>query len=94
MRAQAIKTCEELAELTVQLSKRLNGSPTTNEAIIDEIADATIMVRQMRNLFGHDVVDMRIDHKLTKLNIALTRAEQSESLCVCDTILEENACAP
>lgn len=68
-RPQLVKTCEELAELTVQLCKHLNGSPTTQEAIIDEIADALIMIYQMRAQFGQDEVDARI---LVKLNRTLT----------------------
>lgn len=64
--AQMIKTCEELGELSTQLCKRLNGSPTTDAAIIDEVADVLIMANQMRTLFGAEAVDTRIEFKLNR----------------------------
>lgn len=63
-KAQMIKTCEELAELTIVLCKRLNESPVTNEQIIDEVADVFFMVNQMRLLFGADEVDNRVLYKV------------------------------
>lgn len=72
-KAQAIKACEEMGELTTQLCKRLNNSPTTDEAVIDEIADVLIMAFQMRSIFGLEAVDERIDYKLERLLTALIR---------------------
>ncbi len=66
-RAQVTKTIEELAELQVQLAKVLNDSPTTTEAIVDEIADAIFVTLQMRLNFGSEFVDKRIAYKLDRL---------------------------
>jgi hypothetical protein len=35
LQAQMVKACEELAELTQALCKRLNGSPISDEKIVD-----------------------------------------------------------
>lgn len=72
-RAQMTKACEELAELQVQLCKKLNNSPTTTEQVVDEIADVIIMSLQMRMLFNPDAVDARIKYKLDRLEAALAR---------------------
>lgn len=63
---QIVKTCEELGELTTVLCKKLNGSPTTHEAVCDEIADVFIMIVQMRLIFGAATVDDRILYKLNR----------------------------
>lgn len=65
-KAQMIKTCEEMGELATQLCKRLNGSPTTDENIVDEIADVLIMAMQMRHVYGESKVDERILYKLDR----------------------------
>lgn len=71
-RAQVTKTIEELAELQVQLAKIINNSPTTAEAIVDEVADVLIMAHQMRINFGCDIIDKRIVYKLNRLAKALS----------------------
>ena len=65
-RAQMVKAIEELAELSQMLAKRLNNSPVTDDQIIDEIADALIMVNQMRFLFGAPLVDSRMIFKMNR----------------------------
>lgn len=65
--AQMIKTCEELAELQVQLCKILNSSPTSVEAVVDEIADVLICASQMSLHFGANDVTRRIHFKLDLL---------------------------
>lgn len=65
-KAQMVKTVEECAELIVQLSKRLNNSPTTNEQIVDEVCDVLIMTMQMRKIFGAEAADARILFKLNR----------------------------
>lgn len=47
--AQTIKAIEELAELSVQLAKGLNGLPTTD--LEGEIADAIIMIEQLKLIY-------------------------------------------
>lgn len=75
LKAQTIKTCEELAELTQQLCKYVNESPTVYEDLIDEIADVSIMVAQMTLAFGAAAVSERIHYKLDRLEKALARNE-------------------
>lgn len=70
---QMVKTIEECAELIQVLSKKINGSPTTLEAIVDEIADVIIMAEQMRLLFGEASVDQRITYKLDRLEKAISK---------------------
>jgi hypothetical protein len=67
---QRIKACEEMAELTVELCKNVNGVGVT-EKTIDEIVDVIIMANQMRILYGIDAVDARLDFKLSRLETIL-----------------------
>lgn len=71
--AQMIKAIEECSELNVVLAKTLNGSPCTAAQVIDEVADAMIMVNQMRTIFNPEMVDQRIAFKLGKIYDALKR---------------------
>lgn len=77
---QMIKTCEELGELITQLCKRLNNSPTSDESIIDEIADVIIMANQMRIVFGKDAVDDRIVFKLDRIMTFIRAREKSDAV--------------
>ncbi len=70
------KAIEECAEFIVAVSKKtewivVNGAVVDvnnfSERVIDEIADVTIMMRQMRVMLGKDVVDERIKQKLARL---------------------------
>lgn len=84
-RPQMIKTCEELGELITQLCKKLNGSPTTNEQIVDEIADTLIMIMQMRLVYGKSAVDERVMFKLDRtLERIRTQVQKhvQENVCV------------
>jgi hypothetical protein len=69
--AQMVKACEGMGELTVQLCKVVNHSPTVRSAIIDEIADVLIMVLQLREAYEPSVVDQRAEYKLDRLAKAL-----------------------
>lgn len=77
-RAQMTKCCEELAELMVQLCKRLNGSPTPDETIVDEVADVLVMAYGMRFIFGADAVDKRILYKLDRIMTFIRNLHQDE----------------
>ncbi len=71
---QIVKCCEEMAELTQVLCKRLNGNPhVTKEQIVDEVADVLVMANQMRLLFGEGAVDERIQYKLNRV---ITKIDQ------------------
>lgn len=70
---QKIKTVEELSELSVVLCKAINGSPVTQEQLVDEIADVLIVANQMRHHYGEIEVDNRIEFKLDRLERAIER---------------------
>lgn len=63
--AQLAKSIEELSELILAIAKAHNGGSCVS--VIDEIADVTIMVRQLRIIYGKDLVDQRIEYKLGRL---------------------------
>jgi hypothetical protein len=70
--AQMVKAIEEFSELNVCLAKCVNKNPhLTAEQLIDEIADATIMVVQLRLMTNETAVDERIQYKLDRLAKAL-----------------------
>lgn len=65
-RAQIIKAIEEMGELSAALARGLNNIGTV-EAVIEEIADVTIMMRQLRFIYGPERVDAEIERKLARL---------------------------
>lgn len=78
-KAQMVKTIEELAELMQVLAKRLNGSPVTDEQIVDEVADVLVMANQMRFLYGPSAVDSRMMFKLNRTaNYILAQAKKGK----------------
>lgn len=70
---QMVKACEECAELVVQLCKIINRSPSSIDAVIDEVADVLIVAHSMRQVFGPIAVDARIEYKLDRLEKALAK---------------------
>lgn len=66
--SQILKAIEEMAELTNELAKTYDPSRTTTDRIVDEIADVTIMMEQLRLIFGvNEEVQDRIDYKVVRL---------------------------
>lgn len=65
-KSQMVAACEEMGELTRALCKVLLNKPIVEQDVIDEIADVTIMVSQMRLAFGPEAVDERILFKLER----------------------------
>ena len=63
---------EEMAELTNALMK-YDRERNTVEDIIEEIADVTIMMRQMALIFGEEAVSKQIDYKLNRLSDRLNK---------------------
>ena len=60
---------EEMSELTNELAK-LQRDRTTVEALVDELADVTIMMEQLRLMFGlNKEVQDRIDFKVHRLAV-------------------------
>lgn len=62
--AQIVKAIEELGELTVELSRHLNGKVNL-DAVREELADAFVMLNQMELIFG-DVTEIEV-YKLERL---------------------------
>lgn len=72
-RSQFSKALEELAELQLILA-RYNHEPArylSPEPIIDEIADAAIMLHQLATIFGKALVDQRIEFKVNRLKLRI-----------------------
>ena len=62
-----IEECLELA-LALQKLKRLRGDKQEKfNNVIDEIADVKIMISQAQRLFPKDLIDVRVDYKMTRL---------------------------
>lgn len=65
---QIWKAVEEMAELTKEISKLQNGGGSTRERMVDEIADVTVMMEQLRLLLNvNEEVQNRIDFKVRRL---------------------------
>lgn len=72
-RQQCTKAIEEMAELTQVLCKNLIEPWQTartiglEECILEEVADATIMLHQLQTIFGRERVQAYVDMKLERL---------------------------
>lgn len=65
---QTLKAIEEMAELTKAISKDFYSVGGTTDELVDEIADVTIMMEQLRMIYGVDrAVQDRIDYKIRRL---------------------------
>ena len=63
---QKKKAIEEMGELITAISREQDGRATT-EQVITEIADVTIMMRQLALIYGIDAVANEIDRKQRRL---------------------------
>ena len=71
---------EEMAELMKELAKGHRPGGTTAEALVDEIADVTIMMEQLRLVFNvNEAVQDRIDYKVTRLLNRIKEGERDEA---------------
>ena len=65
---QYIVAIEELSECQKEICKALRGQ-LNEDHLAEEVADATIMLEQIRMLFGiNDLVDRKMDEKITRLD--------------------------
>lgn len=65
---QMIVALEELSECQKEICKFLRGNGNTGN-LAEEIADATIMLEQMRYIFGlNDLVCEKMDYKIRRLD--------------------------
>ena len=72
--AQYDQCIEEMAELIVAINKykrktiygEYKNRPEIEENVIEELADVTMCIEQMRHFFGEDKVEALLDIKLAK----------------------------
>lgn len=75
--SQKIKTVEECAELITAILH--NMEDRVNEAaVIDELADVSIMLEQMIAVYGRQKVDSRIDAKLRRQQDRIKKTTEQE----------------
>lgn len=70
--AQIRVAIEECGEFLSAIMKSYRGR-ATNEQIVDEIADVTIMMQQMAVMFGQEAVDERIKYKIDRIKQRLEK---------------------
>ena len=66
-KAQMIKCCEELSELSTAILHHVNKGEN-HEAILEEMADVYIMLEQLKFMIPYDeaALDKQIEFKLTR----------------------------
>ena len=78
MDSQVWMAVEEMSELTKELAKLRRGRTTLND-LADEIADVTILMEQLRIMFGiNELVNHRMEFKIRRLEQRI--AEEIEGL--------------
>lgn len=73
--AQYDQAVEECAELITAL-KHFRRGKVDQQAVIDELADVTLMLGQLSWMFGTELVEESVQKKLKKLNKLLETPEQ------------------
>jgi NTP pyrophosphatase (non-canonical NTP hydrolase) len=65
--SQTIKAIEEMSELVVELTKRLNGSESNRSQLLGELADVQVMIWQLVIIYSSEErFDRRINAKLQR----------------------------
>ena len=76
--AQLVKAIEELSEAQKEICRALLGEKD-REHLADEVADATIMLEQVRRIFGiNDLVCDHMDAKITRLKRRIRKARANQ----------------
>lgn len=89
--AQLLKALEELTELQLEIHRAADGRPNL-AGLVEELADATIMVEQLRLIFGiNDAVCTAMDYKVDRLRrrIDLARRDEMPNLDILDDIFKK-----
>ena len=77
---QLIVALEELSEAQKEICKSLRGK-VNPEHLAEEVADAIIMLEQVRQMFGiNDAVCKVMDEKVTRLQRRIEAEKQREAL--------------
>lgn len=79
-RNQCLKAIEEMAELTKDISSYLQGD-IAKENLSLELADVYIMVNQLSDIVGVDLVRAEIDRKLERLKLLIEDQKSKGDLC-------------
>lgn len=79
--AQSVKACEELAELIQAICRHmLSPTDAALENLIEEIADAEIMIDQIKYLCGAAPIDVELKAAMKlKRTMGRIRAEMAET---------------
>ena len=81
-KAQMVMALEELSECQKEICKKLRGYSNL-EHLAEEIADATIMLEQMRLFFGiNDMVCEKMDEKVKRLDALLKNIGRGDGTSV------------
>ncbi len=75
--AQYDQAVEECAELITAL-KHFRRGKVDQQAVIDEIADVTLMLGQLTWMFGTELVEASVQKKLKKLSRLLESPDQQQ----------------
>ena len=75
--AQYDQAVEECAELITAL-KHFRRGKVDQQAVIDEIADVTLMLGQLTWMFGTELVEESVQKKLKKLSRLLESPDQQQ----------------
>ena len=75
---QMVKAIEEMGELSTEIARNIIGVYPADDELIDEVADVTIMMRQLSIIFGEKAVEDRIEYKLTRLKGRMEFGEDFE----------------
>ena len=75
---QMVKATGEMGELSAEIARSILGEYPADDKMIDEVADVTIMMRQLTIIFGEKAVEDRIQFKLTRLKGRMEFGEDFE----------------
>ncbi len=75
--AQYDQAVEECAELITAL-KHFRRGKVDQQAVIDEVADVTLMLGQLTWMFGTELVEASVQKKLKKLSRLLESPDQQQ----------------
>lgn len=81
IKSQMIVALEELSELQVEIAKHLNNKREDELGLIDELADARIMIEQLELNFDLSIlVENRMFVKMSRLDEILTKPHPTDKI--------------
>jgi len=73
---QAVEECAELIAALKHFRRGKVDQQVDQQAVIDELADVTLMLGQLTWMFGSELVEKSVQQKLEKLNKLLESPDQ------------------